>query len=119
MDLSKIISSVQNISEAIASVIKVDVTVVDNKLKRIAGTGCYQQRIGEAVSNHSVFGFALRQGESFIIENPGEHKACLKCDNIRNCNEYAEVCCPIKIGDDILGVIGLIAFEEPKGCHSP
>ncbi len=114
MDLRKIVSSVQNISEAISSVIKVDVTVVDNKLNRIAGTGCYKWRIGETVSNNSVFGFALRQGESFIIENPGEHSACLKCDNIGDCNEYAEVCCPIKIENHIVGVIGLIAFEEDQ-----
>ena len=114
MDLRKIVSSVQNISEAISSVIKVDVTVVDNKLNRIAGTGCYKWRIGETVSNNSVFGFALRQGESFIIENPGKHSACLRCDNIRDCNEYAEVCCPIKIENHIVGVIGLIAFEEDQ-----
>lgn len=114
MSLDNIISNVQNISEAISSVIKVDVTVVDNKLNRIAGTGCYRYKVGESVSDNSVFGFALRQGESFIIENPGEHNACLKCDNINNCTEYAEVCCPIKVDNNIIGVIGLIAFEEEQ-----
>jgi len=114
MNLRKIVSNVQNISEAISSVINVDVTVVDNKLNRIAGTGCYKLRIGETVSDNSVFGFALRQGESFIIENPGEHSACLKCNNISNCDEYAEVCCPIKVGENIVGVIGLIAFGEDQ-----
>ena len=114
MDLVKIVSNVQNISEAISSVIKVDVTVVDSRLTRIAGTGCYKSRIGEKVSNDSVFGFALRQGESFIIENPGEHSACLKCENINSCDEHAEVCCPIKVGEKIIGVIGLIAFGDEQ-----
>ena len=114
MELVKILSDVQNISEAISSVIKVDVTVVDRNLERIAGTGCYGQRIGEILSDDSVFGFALRQGSSFIIENPGEHSACLKCQNIDFCDEHAEVCCPIKIEHEIVGVIGLIAFGEEQ-----
>ncbi len=114
MNLKKIISSVQNISEAISSVIKVDVTVVDKDLDRIAGTGRYRKDIGNSVSENSVFGFALRNGESFIIENPGKHSACLKCESVNNCKEYAEVCCPIKIDNSIVGVIGLIAFEEKQ-----
>lgn len=114
MNLTKIKSSVQKISEAISSVIKVDVTVVDNQLNRISGTGRYKERIGEKVNHNSVFGFAIKQGESFIIENPSKHSACLKCESISNCKEHAEVCCPIKIDDTVVGVIGLIAFEEKQ-----
>lgn len=114
MDLSQIKSSVQNISEAISSVINVDVTVVDNEFKRIAGTGRYKDQIGESVSSESVFGFALRTGESFIIENPGKHPACVNCKGVKMCREHAEVCCPIKIDDQSVGVIGLIAFDESQ-----
>ena len=60
MNLTKIKSSVQKISEAISSVIKVDVTVVDNQLNRIAGTGRYREQIGEKVNPSSVFGFAIK-----------------------------------------------------------
>ncbi len=114
MSLSKIVSSVQNISEAISSVLKIDVTVVDNHLNRIAGTGRYKKCIGESVSKNSVFSFALCKGESFIIENPGKHTACLKCETLKTCSERAEVCCPIKVGNRSIGAIGLIAFEEEQ-----
>lgn len=114
MKLTRIKSSVQKISEAISSVIRVDVTVVDCKLNRIAGTGRYNKRIGEKVSQNSVFGFALKQGESFIIENPSKHIACLKCESTSNCKEHAEVCCPIKVDDRVVGVIGLIAFNDEQ-----
>ena len=50
MDLIKIVSNVQKISEAISSVIGVDVTVVDNNYNRIAGTGRYRNCIGEKVN---------------------------------------------------------------------
>ena len=46
MDLIKIVSNVQKISEAISSVIRVDVTVVDKDYNRIAGTGRYRNCIG-------------------------------------------------------------------------
>ena len=114
MDLSKIASNVQNISEAIASVIKVDVTVVDSQLTRIAGTGIYKDRIGEQVNPDSVFAMVLKKGEGFIIENAGQHIVCLQCDNAQYCKEYAEVCCPIKVKNQVVGVIGLIAFEEKQ-----
>ena len=114
MDLIKIVSNVQKISEAISSVIGVDVTVVDNNYNRIAGTGRYKNCMGEKVNEKSAFGFALTKGESFIIENPRHHFTCLKCENVENCKEFAEVCCPIHVGEDTVGVIGLIAFEEEQ-----
>ncbi len=112
MNLKKIASNVQNISEAIASVIKVDVTVVDDNLRRIAGTGSYRDRIGELVSRDSVFDIALKKGEGFIIENAREETICLHCKKLEDCQEYAEVCCPIKLKEHVVGVIGLIAFDE-------
>ena len=114
MDLKKIVKDVQKISEVISSAIKVDVTVVDNELNRIAGTGRYRKKIGERVNRDSVFGFAIKREESFIIEDPGTHPACAKCKDIRNCLEYAEVCCPIKVNNDTVGVIGLIAFDSKQ-----
>ncbi|AKL95348.1 sigma54 specific transcriptional regulator Fis family [Clostridium aceticum] len=114
MGLMTIASNVQNISEAIASVIKVDVTVVDNEYKRIAGTGSYRERIGEEVNQNSVFGVAIKKGEGFIIENAGQHAVCLQCVDAKDCKEYAEVCCPIKVNNEVVGVIGLIAFEEKQ-----
>ncbi|SCY45167.1 sigma-54-dependent Fis family transcriptional regulator [Alkaliphilus peptidifermentans] len=114
MGLMRIASNVQNISEAIASVIKVDVTVVDSQYIRVAGTGSYREGIGERVNENSVFGVAIKKGESFIIENAGQHAVCLQCSDANNCKEYAEVCCPIKINNEVIGVIGLIAFEEKQ-----
>lgn len=114
MSLNKIISSVQLICDAIASVVNIDVTIVDEDRIRLAGTGRYQSSIGEVVNEHSAFSFALRESMGFIIENPGEHQACLDCNCKDKCNEHAEVCCPILLGGKTIGVIGLIAFEASQ-----
>ena len=114
MSLDNIRESVQNISEAIASVVGVDVTVVDDILKRVAGTGSYKKCIGENISFNSAFGDVLKTGKSLIIEEPRKHEVCLRCEVRGSCIEFAEVCCPIILEKEVVGVIGLIAFDEEK-----
>lgn len=114
LSLQKIVSNVQLICEAIASVVNIDVTIVDSERNRLAGTGRYRENIGERVSDNSAFSYALREGIGFIIENPGEHQACLNCDCKSKCNEHAEVCCPIRLDGETVGVIGLIAFKDDQ-----
>lgn len=111
MKLQKILSDVQTVCEAIASVVNIDVTIVDDHLVRIAGTGRYKDSIGKMLSNRSAFHYALKERLAFVIENPGTHQACLNCDCKDKCSEHAEMCCPIENGDQVVGVIGLIAFE--------
>ena len=41
-ELENIKDDIQNIAEAILSVINIDVTIVDDKFIRIAGTGIYR-----------------------------------------------------------------------------
>ncbi|MBS4538637.1 sigma 54-interacting transcriptional regulator [Clostridium sp. D2Q-11] len=102
------------VSNAIVSVINVDITIVDKSLNRIAGTGRYVDNIGEKLNENCLFAYALEKGESFIIENPRYHEACTSCENRCNCKEWAQVCCPIKVDDKIEGIIGLIAFNKEQ-----
>lgn len=114
MSLNLIAKDVQNISEAISSVLKVDVTIIDNAFTRVAGTGKYQSFIGKPVSEFSAFGYAMQTKQELIINNPGKHIACERCENRETCVEHAEVCCPIRCDDQILGIIGLIAFDDDQ-----
>ncbi len=109
-NISKIKNSLIDITEAIRSVLNLDLTVVDSNLKRIIATGRYKAQIGQKVDVNSVFSFAIENKKSFIIKEPKKHKACLNCAKRDNCEEYAEICSPIKIGEEVIGVIGLIAF---------
>ncbi|MCT4663061.1 MAG: sigma 54-interacting transcriptional regulator [Tissierellales bacterium] len=112
MQLKELYEDVQNISEAISSVIKVDVTIIDHNLERIAGTGRYKEKIGESVGIKSAFGYALKKAKAYIIEDPGKNFVCDECEKRGHCTEFAEVCCPILIENEAIGVIGLIAFDE-------
>mgnify|MGYP000131600787 FL=1 len=53
--LMKIQSFIQAYVKAIASILDVDVTIVDNELVRVAGTGIYADEIGETVTHANFF----------------------------------------------------------------
>ncbi len=106
--------AVQQVAEAIASVLAVEVTIVDNRLCRIAGTGRYAGSVGEKLDKDSAFARVLRDKQGFIISNPGHDSACVTCDLKSVCTEQAEVCCPILLDNETIGIIALIAFDEQQ-----
>lgn len=111
MYLSHIKESVQKTAEAISSVIGVDVTVTDDMLIRIAGTGKYKHQIGEHVYKRGVFANCLQNNAPYIVRNAKEDEVCKVCSN-DNCCEFAEIVTPIAKGNKVYGTIGLIAFNE-------
>jgi transcriptional regulator with PAS, ATPase and Fis domain len=107
-------AAVQKIAEAIASVLAVEVTIVDDQLRRIAGTGRYAMAVGEQLARDSAFARVLRDRQGFVISNPGEDSACITCVLKQSCNERAEVCCPIVLDQKAIGIIALIAFDDSQ-----
>jgi len=112
--LFNIKKDVQHIAEAIASVMGVDVTIVDEELSRVAGTGGYYESTGEKVDGNSVFRVVLETSIGYMIENPLTDKICLKCGAKKHCREFGEVCAPINVKGKAVGVIGLIAFSQEQ-----
>lgn len=114
IDLKDIKSEIQNIAEAIVAVIGIDVTIVNQDLVRIAGTGIYIEKIGEKVKGYSAFKKSLTEKIDILINDPSCNSICKECDNSLDCKEFAEVCCPIICEGKSYGVIGLIAFTEEQ-----
>ncbi len=114
INLNFIKKDIQNIAEAISSVLEIDVTIVDSNLIRIAGTGTYFHKIGQQLREYSAFKYSLTTKEELIIEDPKSNKICHECHSNGVCKEFAEVCCPIVYEDKAYGVIGLIAFTKEQ-----
>ena len=112
INLNMIKNDIQNIADAISSVLGIDVTIVDSNLVRIAGTGIYFEKIGQQLKEYSAFKHSLMTKKELIIEDPKNNKICKECFTRKACKEFAEVCCPIVYDDKSYGVIGLIAFTE-------
>lgn len=110
--LSDITKDVQQIAEAIASVIGVDVTIVDDNLYRVAGTGQYLASAWEQVDSSSVFQRVIEKGQGYMVRDPATDQLCRECGARNKCKEFGEVCTPINVNNKTVGVIGLVAFNE-------
>ncbi len=113
MNLNDITNYIQSICENISNVLDVDVTLVTKDLVRIAGTGIFKDKIGEKISEEAIYYNVLKEGKSYLI-NKEINKECNKCCHRQQCKELADICTPVKLGNEILGVLGIAAFDEEQ-----
>lgn len=105
----------QKVAEAIESVLKIDVTIMDSNMLRIAGTGRYREKINERIEKKTAFEKCLLSGKPQIIaEEEKSSPVCLDCPKRLVCFEKAEICVPILYKDKPVGVIGIIAFNDEQ-----
>ncbi|HZK53881.1 MAG TPA: sigma 54-interacting transcriptional regulator [Desulfosporosinus sp.] len=105
----------QQIAEAIATVVKIDIEIADHHLIRIAGTGRYRKGVGQSMDREGyVLREVLRTGHQFIIDTPGQHSLCAPCKARGNCSETYEVVSPINVEGKAVGAISLICFTEAQ-----
>ncbi|MFC0187253.1 sigma 54-interacting transcriptional regulator [Fictibacillus aquaticus] len=114
MNLLDIQPAVQQIADAIAAVLKIEVEIADHNLMRVAGTGKTKAGVLHKMEGDLVYQSAIRTGRTIVIENPGFHEVCTHCSYYQNCSETGEICAPIRMGDRVIGVIGLLAFNEKQ-----
>lgn len=110
-ELSELSSMLQDVVQAIQSVLGVEATIVDRQGLRVAATGSYNREVGKKIAAGSVFEKAVLTGQPYIVETPGSEAVCQSCEDREGCRESAEVCSPILVEGTVVGVIGLIAFD--------
>lgn len=111
--LQDIQETVAQYARIISQVIAVDVEIVDHRFARVAGTGFYAGMVGEDMSGEGfVFKAAMETGETQVIRDPGRNRLCISCPKQLVCVEKLEICTPISLGGETIGVIGLICFSE-------
>ncbi|MEG0857683.1 MAG: helix-turn-helix domain-containing protein [Terrisporobacter sp.] len=113
MKLNDITNYIQNVCQNISTVLDVDVTVVSKDLVRIAGTGIFEKKVGEKISDKSVYSNVLNTGEPYVINREIEH-SCKDCIHSKDCKELADICTPIKLGEENLGILGIAAFTQEQ-----
>ena len=98
---------------AIASVINAQVTIVDESLARICGTGYYESARPPQQMAGSFFEHVMHSGlPGFITDKENEY--CRNCNRQAGCNIKAEMGYPISYHDRIIGVIGISAFTDTE-----
>ena len=114
MKLSAIQKTTQAVADAISEAVGLETEIISDEQKIVAGTGRYRAKIGSIEqcgdsSTNEIYGMIFRTGVNYIIENAQEHPDYWGVEG-----ELAEVCCPIELDGKVIGIIGLVAFDEEQ-----
>jgi len=112
--LEEIKDTVQEVAEAIAAALGIETEITDETLTIIAGTGRYLHKIGLKeeggdLKSGDLYGEAIRTGEAYVIEVGKNYPNYAPKEG-----ELAEVCCPILLEEQVIGLMGLVAFREDQ-----
>ena len=114
MSLFNIQGTVQEVAEAIAVVLGVEVTIIDENYKRVAASGEYKDLIGTRIPSNSIFEKVFKdKAPKFICASHGD-TLCRNCSAESVCTELATIGYPIINNGELLGVIGINAFKEEQ-----
>lgn len=107
-DLMEIKEFIQRIAQGITFAIGIDTQVIDNRLQRVAGT-VYKP----VPKSGGVVKQVIETGEYAISTSVDRNSsACLACNQRQNCKETGYIHCPIVCNDEVVGVMGLICYEQ-------
>ena len=112
LNLSAIQIALMEMAEAITAVLGIETEIVDNRLKIIAGTGRYKEKIGTyeedgIVTEEEFYGNLLLSGNEIVVKDVKNSPRYHPKEN-----ELAEICCPIKLDGRVIGLIALVAFNS-------
>ncbi|KAF5045389.1 Anaerobic nitric oxide reductase transcription regulator NorR [anaerobic digester metagenome] len=110
--LMSIRSELTHIVEALKAVTNVDIIIVDEKLDRIVSTVGKKFASGNKAPLFSAFHNCIITGEQYFIEDPKDDKICRNCASKEICRELVEFCIPVRFNNEIIGVLGMCAYDE-------
>lgn len=110
--LTDIRTELLHVVEALHAVTNIDIIIVDSNLKRVVSTVRHDDGFEGNAPENSAFHKCMVTGRRYFIENPKLDHICNSCANIINCKELIEFCLPIKYDGEIIGVLGMCAYDE-------
>ena len=97
----------------ISQITQAQVEIIDKNFIRIAGTGSYASKVGKLIKSTSqICQKVFQSSESMTVTNPGQHKACIDCPNLENCDEKLIIASPITFNGGVEGVLFLCATTQ-------
>ena len=112
--LSSIQEFVQQVVDAVAAALGVEVMVFDLDLNIVAGTGETKAEVGSRYNGGSLTGRLLENGQPILARSPGRSLECKSCTRYGTCQHYFVVAYPIKMDGQILGSLCLVAIDEQQ-----
>ncbi|MBZ8943015.1 sigma-54-dependent transcriptional regulator [Escherichia coli] len=116
--LMQIQPTIQRFARMLASVLQLEVEIVDENLCRVAGTGAYGKFLGHQLSGNSrLLRHVLETKTEKVVTQSRFDPLCEGCDSKENCREKAFLGTPVILQDRCVGVISLIAVTHEQQEH--
>lgn len=116
--LMQIQPTIQRFARMLASVLQLDVEIVDENLCRVAGTGSYGKFLGQKLNTHSrLLRYVLETKKEKVVTHSRYDPLCDGCTSKDNCKEKAFLGTPVIFQDNCVGVISLIAVTHEQQEH--
>ncbi|HFP3505298.1 TPA: sigma 54-interacting transcriptional regulator [Escherichia coli] len=116
--LMQIQPTIQRFARMLASVLQLEVEIVDENLCRVAGTGAYEKFLGRQLSGNSrLLRHVLETKTEKVVTQSRFDPLCEGCDSKENCREKAFLGTPVILQDRCVGVISLIAVTHEQQEH--
>ncbi|ELO4355773.1 sigma-54-dependent transcriptional regulator [Escherichia coli] len=116
--LMQIQPTIQRFARMLASVLQLEVEIVDENLCRVAGTGAYGKFLGRQLSGNSrLLCHVLETKTEKVVTQSRFDPLCEGCDSKENCREKAFLGTPVILQDRCVGVISLIAVTHEQQEH--
>ena len=116
--LMQIQPTIQRFARMLASVLQLEVEIVDENLCRVAGTGAYGKFLGRQLSGNSrLLRHALETKTEKVVTQSRFDPLCEGCDSKENCREKAFLGTPVILQERCVGVISLIAVTHEQQEH--
>lgn len=112
--LTNLADGMQQIADAVAAAMGVDVTIADDTLLRVAGTGPFAAARGGRVPRGCAFERALYCAETVVVEDPREASFCAGCQGREGCAETFGMCTPITVNSGTAGILAIVAFTSEQ-----
>lgn len=116
--LMQIQPTIQRFARMLASVLQLEVEIVDENLCRVAGTGAYGKFLGRQLSGNSRLLRHVQETKTEkVVTQSRFDPLCEGCDSKENCREKAFLGTPVILQDRCVGVISLIAVTHEQQEH--
>ncbi|EPF2374567.1 sigma 54-interacting transcriptional regulator [Escherichia coli] len=116
--LMQIQPTIQRFARMLASVLQLEVEIVDENLCRVAGTGAYGKFLGRQLSGNSrLLRHVLETKTEKVVTQSRFDPLCEGCDSKEKCREKAFLGTPVILQDRCVGVISLIAVTHEQQEH--
>ena len=113
-ELKQISTFLQQVTAAFASVVDIEIGVIDRDLEVIAGTGFFAKQVGFVYKEGCMTDKMLisTQEECIFVSDTKDSCFCMECDDFESCEVLAFLMCPITYLERRIGTFSLLALNE-------